>query len=59
MDSHKNHEDFVQMVKQLEGTLGHNECCSVPSPCSVEIYVKGILSQSTKTDSNRVIEFVR
>ena len=60
MDSHKTHKAFVQMAKRLERTLGHNECCSAPSPPSVALatYVKDILSQSTKTNSNRVIEFV-
>ena len=35
MDSHKTHKAFIQMANWLEQTLGHNECCSVPSPCSV------------------------
>ena len=48
------------MAKRLEQTLGHNECCSVPSPrwFSLVTYVKDILSLSTKTHSNRVNEFV-
>ena len=29
------HIAFVQVAKQLDRTLGHNECCSAPSPCSV------------------------
>ena len=35
MDSHKTHKAFVQMVKWLEPTSGHNECCNTPSPHSV------------------------
>ena len=35
MDPHKNHKAFVQMAKRLKRTLGHNDCCSVPSPCWV------------------------
>ena len=29
------HKAFIQMAKRLEWTLGHNECCSAPSPGSV------------------------
>ena len=34
MDSHKIHKVLVQMAKRLDWMLGHNECCSAPSPRS-------------------------
>ena len=35
LDSHKNHKAFVRMAKRLEQMSGHNECCSVPTSCSI------------------------
>ena len=31
----ENHKAFVQMAEWLQWTLGQNECCGAPSPCSV------------------------
>ena len=43
------------MARQLEQTSNYNECCSGPSSPSVPA---SDLCESTKTISNRVIEFV-
>ena len=56
MDSHKNHKAFVQMAKRLEHMLGHNECFSATSPCSVPAL--DLCERHTFTKQNSVIEFV-
>ena len=44
------------MGKWIEWMLGHNECCSVPSPNFLLVtYVKEILLKSTNTDAGEMI----
>ena len=57
MDSHKTHKAFVQIANAVRATMSA-VVCLVYVRLPLATYVKDILSQSTKTNSNGVIEFV-